>query len=131
MNTQLKWIKFYTAFLALFAMGAGLTAYLKPEAMFSMIDTQWEAVRLVTNGFAARNISIGILAILSLLMRNRYVYLAFFICRLSIDVQDLINAISADMEAINPWVAAASLGLLFILPLTLGILSILKEIKNR
>lgn len=130
MYLQSKWVRAYAIFIALFAFGAGIAAYMSPESMFSMIQVDWHAVNLISNGFAARNIAIGILATITIVLRNKYVYLALFLTRLSIDLQDLLNGLSAGSESINPWITIASLGLIFIIPLVLGTLQIIKEIKE-
>ncbi len=130
MHLQSKWVKAYTLFLAVFAFGAGITAYLSPQAMFSMLDIDWNEARLLSNGFAARNISVGILTVITLLWKNAHVYLALFVTRLSIDLQDMGNGIFAGSDAIPPVLTVASLGIFFILPLILGIRTILKELKQ-
>lgn len=125
-----KWIKAYTIFLAVFAFGAGITAYIAPEAMFSMIQIDWDTVKMLSNGFAARNISIGIFAVFAIWSKNTNVYLALFVTRLTIDFQDLLNGITVGAESIPPIATIGSLGVLFIAPLILGIITLKKEISQ-
>lgn len=125
-----KWIKAYTIFLAVFAFGAGITAYIAPEAMFSMLQIDWDTVKMLSNGFAARNISIGIFAVFAIWSKNTNVYLALFITRLTIDFQDLLNGITVGAESIPPIATIGSLGVLFIAPLILGIITLKKEISQ-
>lgn len=129
-TVQSKWVKGYAVFLAIFAFGAGITAYVAPEAMFSMLNIDWEEVKMLSNGFAARNISVGIFALLAIWSKNTHVYLALFVTRLTIDLQDMINGITAGADAISPVATIASLGVMFIVPLILGIAQINKEIKS-
>ncbi|WP_304234128.1 hypothetical protein [Jiulongibacter sediminis] len=125
-----KWVKGYAIFLAIFTYGAGITAYTAPQAMFSMLDVDWDAVKMLSNGFAARNISVGIFALLTIWSKNAHVYLVLFATRLSIDLQDMINGITVGADVISPLATISSLGLAFILPLTLGIRTILKEVNK-
>lgn len=129
MRLQSKWVKGYTIFLAIFAFGAGITAYVAPEAMFSMLKVDWDGIKMLSNGFAARNISVGIFALFTLWSKNPYVYLALFVTRLTIDLQDMINGITVGADAISPLTTIGTLGVLFIASLILGILQINKEIK--
>lgn len=129
-SVKSKWVKGYTIFLAIFAFGAGITAYAAPQAMFSMLDIDWDAVEMLSNGFAARNISIGIFALFTIWSKNAHVYLALFFTRLTIDLQDMINGITAGADAISPLATIGSLGIMFIIPLVLGIIQINKEIKT-
>ncbi len=129
MKLQSKSVKGYAIFLAIFAFGAGITAYAAPEAMFSMLKIDWDSIKMLSNGFAARNISIGIFALFAIWSKNPHVYLALFVTRLTIDLQDMINGITVGADAISPLATIITLGVLFIAPLVLGILQINKEIK--
>lgn len=129
MKLQSKWVKGYTIFLTIFAFGAGITAYIAPEAMFSMLKVDWDGIKMLSNGFAARNISVGIFALFTLWSRNPYVYLALFVTRLTIDLQDMLNGITVGADAISPLATIGSLVVMFIIPLVLGIVQINKEIR--
>lgn len=129
-SVKSKWVKGYAIFLAIFAFGAGITVYAAPQAMFSMLDVEWNSIKMLSNGFAARNISVGIFALFTIWSKNSYVYLALFITRLTIDLQDMINGITVGADAISPLATIGALGVMFIVPLLLGILQINKEIKS-
>lgn len=129
-SVKSKWVKGYTIFLAIFAFGAGITAYVAPEAMFSMLDVEWDSIKMLSNGFAARNISVGIFALFTIWSKNPYVYLALFVTRLTIDLQDMLNGITVGADAISPLATIGTLGVLFIAPLALGILQINKELRS-
>ena len=130
MELKSRWIKFYAGFLFVFALGAGVVAYISPETMYSMLQINFDEISVITNGFAARNIAIAVLALFTLLSKNAYVYLSLFITRLAVDMQDLINGLMAGPELMDPMTAIISLTVLFIAPLILGIIQIRKEIKS-
>lgn len=130
MKLQSKWVKGYTIFLAIFAFGAGITAYAAPEAMFSMLRIDWDSIKILSNGFAARNISVGIFALFTIWSKKPHVYLALFVTRLTIDLQDMLNGITVGADAISLIATIASLGVMFIIPLIIGIVQINKEINS-
>ena len=95
-----------------------------------MLPINFDEVSMITNGFAARNIAIAIFALFTILSKKAHVYLALFITRLAVDTQDLINGLMAEPELIDPMTTVVSLGVMFIIPLILGIIQITKEIKS-
>lgn len=129
MELKSLWVKIYAGFLLVFALGAGIVAYVSPETMYSMLSINFDEISIITSGFAARNIAIAVFALFTILSQKAYVYLALFITRLAIDTQDLINGLLAGPELMDPVIAIASLGVMFIIPLILGIIQIRKEIK--
>lgn len=130
MELKSRWVKIYTGFMFVFALGAGLVAYISPESMFSMLQVNFEDVRIVTNGFGARNIAIAALALFALLSKKAFVYLGFFIMRLVVDLQDCFNQLLVIPDYMNPFVAIISFVVLFFAPLILGIIQIRKEINS-
>ncbi len=130
MKLQSKWVRIYAIFICVFAFFAGIVSYMSPESLFSMVNIDWQEAKMITSGFGARNIAIGVLAIIALLGRNLYVFQALFITRIVIDLQDLMNALLAGPDKMHPTTAILSLLVMFIIPLALGILQIRKEIKT-
>jgi len=91
-----KWIAYYTLFLGVLGIGAGLTGYFAPQLMFSNISVDFSEITTATGMFAARNIAFGVIAFVAFFLKDPKYLLLLFIGRIVTEIQDLSVIVGTD-----------------------------------
>ena len=126
-----KWIEYYTLFLAVLGIGAGLTSYLAPHLMFSNIKVDFAEISTATGMFAARNIAFGIMAIWAYLSKEpKYLFL-LFVGRIVTEIQDLGVILSTEAVPVPAIALVIAWFAFFLVPEFLALKSLSHSIKQK
>lgn len=132
-NTEIlsKWIVFYTLFLGVLGIGAGLTGYFAPQLIFSNITVSFSDITTATGMFAARNIAFGVIAFWAFFSKEPKYILLLFIGRIITEIQDLGVIIGSDAVPVPAIALILVWTVFFLVPEFLAIKTLQKIIKQQ
>lgn len=124
------WILWYTGFLILLGFGAGALAFFSPGNIFQNVEADYGAIRAITAMFAARNVALGTIAAIALWQRDPKFLLMVFVARFIVELLDLIITVATTLVSFNMPILITSWVIIFLVPQGLGILALLKLVKE-
>lgn len=126
-----KWIEYYTVFLGVLGIGAGLTSYFAPQLMFSNISVDFSEISTATGMFAARNIAFGVIAFVAFFSKDPKYLLLLFIGRIITEIQDLGVIVGTDALPVPAIALVLVWAVCFLIPEFLAIKTLNKTIKQK
>lgn len=129
-NKTPKWIEYYTLFLGVLGIGAGLASYFAPNLMFSNITVDFAEISTATGMFAARNVAFGVMAMIAFYSKDLRYMLLLFVGRIVTEIQDLGVMITTDALPVHAIAVVLAWAVFFLIPEFLAIRILNQSIKQ-